>query len=114
MNEYSHGDWQVTKWSGNPDIHVWMYDGRNMHFVANCGNPKPDSLLHNDDAEANANLISAAPKLLGELIEADETICKLCYIVNPQHATMDGVGCDSCEERERRLATIAKAKGETR
>jgi len=60
----------------------------------------------------NAYLMAASPELLVELEEADQTICRLCYIVNPHHATADhGVGCRSCEERETRLAIMAKARG---
>ena len=57
-------------------------------------------------------LIAAAPDCYEELREADRVICELCYIVNPQHAEADyGIGCKSCEDRERRLKALAKAEG---
>ena len=56
---------------------------------------------------------AAAPALLKELIVADAIICHLCKQVNPQHAAReDYPGCESCEERVRRLEPIAQVKGE--
>ena len=55
---------------------------------------------------ANANLIAAAPDMHIKLIEADLLICELCRRLNPLHEN-----CTSCQEREPRLAALAKAEG---
>ena len=64
------------------------------------------------EAEANAQLIAAAPDSYKELKEADATICELCKRLNPHHATADhGKGCEWCQDRESRLKALAKAEG---
>ena len=58
-----NGKWEVTKWASHKNIHISVKDehGCDMYrFIANCGNPDPDSLPHNPNAEGNANLIVAA------------------------------------------------------
>jgi len=51
------------------------------------------------------------PEIITALEKADEIICSLCYVVNPQHATADhGLGCKSCAGREERLRIIAHSK----
>lgn len=70
--EYTKGEWEVTKWASHPNIHVSVEDGKGFRFIANCGNPKDDTLPTNPDAEANAHLIAAAPDMyeaLKELID---------------------------------------------
>ena len=62
------------------------------------------SSKHN--AKANAHLISAAPELLDELEKVDIFICEICKRLNHQHED-----CNSCEDRESRLAAINKAYG---
>lgn len=54
------GKWIVTRWDAHSDIHVSVSDGSYMRFVANCGNPKADTLPTNPDAKANAQLIVTA------------------------------------------------------
>jgi hypothetical protein len=99
---YTKGEWSVFDWHTRIEV---LCGGR---VVASLD--ESDFTLNED--EANAHLIAAAPELYKELVEADRVICELCYIVNPQHATADyGVGCKSCEDRDRRLVAIGKAEG---
>jgi hypothetical protein len=57
-----NGIWEATKWVGNDDIHISTKDeyGDMYRFIASCGNPKPDTLPHNPNAEGNGKLIVAA------------------------------------------------------
>jgi len=67
-------------------------------------------------AATRAREIAAAVRGKDEVIDAlwrqmsedDYTLCRLCKIVNPQHKD-----CDSCGQRDARLAAIAKARAET-
>lgn len=59
-----------------------------------------------DETQANAHLIAAAPDLYEELLDADQAICGLCKLLNPQHEN-----CTSCEDRNSRLKALAKAEG---
>ena len=101
--EHTKGKWEVGK---VPPLSNWIVG-------VNLDDPmKMETVADLYGKEADAHLIAAAPELYDELEEADGVICELCYIVNPQHATADyGVGCKSCEDREKRLKVLLKAKG---
>ena len=58
------------------------------------------------EAEANANLIAASPKLYEGLRDALREICRMCVRINPQHKN-----CTSCEEMERSRLPLREAEG---
>ena len=59
-----------------------------------------------DAEESVKNLKDSTDELYVELCDTDEQICSMCKRLNPQHRD-----CTTCEERESRLAAIAKAEG---
>lgn len=91
---YTQGEWEVTRWESHKDIHVSAKDAwGNYVFVANCGNPKSDSLPTNENAEDNAKLIASAPELY-------EALKSMLDWYNPTGILRDKV-----------LSAIAKAEG---
>lgn len=104
---YTKGEWKATDTNRIVIEHKEDFipsPQEPIFVVAQCGiyNTVPSY----DEEQANAHLISAAPRLYEELSLADEQICWLCKRVNPQHEN-----CTSCGEREQRLKTLAKAEG---
>lgn len=108
MAEYTKGEWKVQRYEKHK-----LYVISDYEQVAKILPTETKGIIATaEHQEANANLISAAPDMYKELLEADEVICHLCKIVNPQHATADyGKGCEWCEERGYRLKALAKAEG---
>lgn len=46
--------WYVTKWTSHNHVHVSEFDGNNMVFIADFGDPTTKTLPHNKEAEKNA------------------------------------------------------------
>lgn len=88
---------------------LWKAIKRAGYYMVDCGDYRVASNIIKPE---DARLIAAAPELYEALKEADDAICQLCKIVNPQHATMDyGKGCKMCVDRGVRLKALAKVEG---
>ena len=125
-----NGKWEVTKWASHKDIHISVKDEYdNYMFVANCGNPETDTLPHNRDAEANANLIvsavnaciklnpenpQAVAESIGDMYEALKHVNEMLEIVLPKinWVCMFGEKLHLLEKIPIEVKeTLAKAKG---
>jgi hypothetical protein len=96
-SKHTPGEWKVD--NGKAGIDIINDDAAWIARMA------PYESVENE-RQANARLIAAAPELYKELIAADKEICWMCKQLNPQHKD-----CTMCDDRKDRLAVIAKATG---
>lgn len=110
MSKHSKGNWYVDSegsegWSVNCDIER---NGKWKHIAAIKANKEGSATVTEDEAEANAHLIVAAPDLLAACrsltIYADKTAnCNVCAFEHLNHA-------NDCPVESARIA-IVKAMG---
>jgi hypothetical protein len=65
-------------------------------------------IKNQEEMEANASLIAAAPDLLEACKDQLALICRLCILLNPQHADIKNCTCGDTESFRN---AIAKAEG---
>jgi hypothetical protein len=82
----------------------WITNNGIQQYVVSITDDTAEEVARVFDDDS-ANIIAASYDLFAELREADATICELCKRLNPQHAE-----CNTCPDRESRLAAIANAE----
>lgn len=120
QTKHTPGPWQVSRWyQGKIDQTYVSSASKSVCLLMRHDKEEPYG-IDQEEEQANARLIAAAPEtaeerdrlketnaeLLEALKDSDSSNCWMCKRLNPQHKD-----CTSCEEHDARLKAIAQAEG---
>lgn len=84
MSKHTPGPWATGPMEGSQGCRIWQTDtqGNVKSIVGFCLQSKPSREL-DEETEANARLIAAAPELLAALVGAEKALVKALPLLPP-------------------------------